>query len=80
MFFVLLIRLYVNAFNCLTSTGNSPIPPDSQEIPRDLLTMAERYKAMRERRGDDFKERRGGRNQWRREGQNVDFGGKGSKW
>ena len=42
--------------------------------------MAERYKAMRERRGDDFKERRGGRNQWRREGQNVDFGGKGSKW
>ena len=42
--------------------------------------MAERYKAMRERRGADFKERGGGRNQWRREGQSVDFGGKGSKW
>ena len=45
-----------------------------------METMAERYKAMRERRGADFKERGGGRNQYRKEGQNVDFGGKGSKW
>lgn len=51
-----------------------------QEVPKALETMAERYKAMRERRGADFKERGGGRNQWRREGQSVDFGGKGSKW
>jgi len=51
-----------------------------QEVPRELETMAERYKAMRERRGADFKERGGGRNQYRKEGQNVDFGGKGSKW
>lgn len=51
-----------------------------QEVSHDLELMAERYKAMRERRGADFKPRGGGRNQWRREGQSVDFGGKGSKW
>jgi len=51
-----------------------------QEVPEPLQAMADRYKAMRERRGADFKPRGGGRNQWRRDGDSVNFGGRGSKW